>query len=184
MGALRGKLLVAHPKLAERAFSRSVVLMAAHDDDGALGLILNRPTQMGVGDVAPPVAVLPSDGLIHEGGPVEPDGLVVLAEFRTDAGAHVTIDRSLGLLRSDAGSPDEVAPSIERCRIFAGHAGWAPGQLEAELAEQAWLVTERRVAEDDDVFGDDPATLWNRVLERLGGSFSKLAHPPENPNLN
>ena len=181
MDDLRGKLLVAHPKLAERAFSRAVVLLAAHDEDGALGLILNRPTELTIAEVAPPVEPLPSDGIIHEGGPVEPDGLVVLADFLPSAEARLEIDGSLGLVRSDTGSPEEIAEHIDRCRIFAGHAGWAAGQLEHEITEQAWLVTDR---DDEDVFGDEPETLWLRVLERLGGSFAQLAHPPEDPSRN
>jgi putative transcriptional regulator len=181
MDELRGKLLVAHPKLAERAFSRTVVLLAAHDEAGALGLILNRPTVLTVAEVAPPVADLPSDGFIHEGGPVEPDGLVVLADFLPTIGDQLQIDGSIGLVRSDNGSPSEVAEHIDQCRIFAGHAGWSPGQLEAEIEEQAWLVIDR---DDDDLFGDDPEALWLRILERQGGPLAQLAHQPEDPRRN
>lgn len=181
MAELRGKLLVAHPKLAERAFSRTVVLVGAHDEGGSLGLILNRPTQLTAAEIASPITVLPSDGRIFEGGPVEPDGLVVLADFLPSIDDYLEIDGTLGLVRSDSGPPSEVALHIDRCRIYAGHAGWSPGQLEAELADQAWLVTPR---EPGDIFGDEPETLWLRVLERLGGSFAQLAHPPEDPRQN
>ena len=181
MEELRGKLLVSHPKLAERAFSRSVILIAAHDEAGALGLILNRPTELSVREVAPPVAELPCDGLIYEGGPVEPDGLVVLADFLPSIEDQLEIDGTLGLVRSDNGSPAEVAPHIDRCRVYAGHAGWAPGQLESEIADQAWLVMARAPG---DLFSDDADRLWLRVLDRLGGSFAKLAHPPEDPRAN
>ena len=181
MAELRGKLLVAHPKLAERAFSRAVVLVGAHDEAGSLGLILNRPTQLTVSEIASPISVLPSDGLIFEGGPVEPDGLVVLADFLPSIDDYLEIDGTLGLVRSDSGPPSDVAPHIDRCRIYAGHAGWAPGQLETEIADQAWLVTPR---EPGDLFGDEPETLWLRVLERLGGSFAQLAHPPDDPRRN
>lgn len=181
MDDLRGKLLVSHPKLAERSFSRSVVLIAAHDEAGALGLILNRPTALSVGEVAPPVAELPCDGVIYEGGPVEPDGLVVLADFLPSIEDQLEIDGTLGLVRSDNGPPSEVAPHIDRCRVYAGHAGWAPGQLEAEIEEQAWLVTPRAPG---DLFGGEADQLWLRVLERLGGSFALLAHPPEDPRAN
>ncbi len=181
MDDLRGKLLVSHPRLGERAFSRTVVLVAAHDEAGALGLILNRPTALTVTEVAPPVAELPCDGLIYEGGPVEPDGLVVLADFLPSIEDQLEIDGTLGLVRSDNGPPSQVAPHIDRCRVYAGHAGWAPGQLESEIAEQAWLVTARVPG---DVFGDTAEQLWLRVLERLGGSFAQLAHPPEDPSAN
>lgn len=181
MAELRGQLLVAHPKLAERAFSRTVVLVAAHDDAGSLGLILNRPTQLTVSEIASPVAELPGDGVIYEGGPVEPDGLVVLADFLPTIEDQLEIDGTLGLVRSDNGPPSQVAPHIDRCRVFAGHAGWAPGQLETEIADQAWLVTPRRPG---DVFADEAETLWLRVLERLGGSFAQLAHPPDDPRRN
>lgn len=181
MDSLRGKLLVSHPKLGERAFSRSVVLVAAHDEAGALGLILNRPTGLAVSEVAPPVAELPCDDIVYEGGPVEPDGLVVLADFLPSIEDQLEIDGTLGLVRSDNGPPSEVAEHIDRCRVFAGHAGWAPGQLESEIAEQAWLVTGRIPG---DLFGEDADQLWLRVLDRLGGSFAQLAHPPEDPSAN
>ncbi|MFT4036462.1 MAG: YqgE/AlgH family protein [Patulibacter sp.] len=181
MEDLRGKLLVAHPKLGERAFSRTVVLLAAHDEAGALGLILNRPTALEVAEVAATVAVLPCDGVVYEGGPVEPDGLVVLADFLPTIEDQLEIDGTLGLVRSDNGPPSEVAPHIDRCRVYAGHAGWGPGQLEHELAEQAWLVTDRLPG---DLFSNDAERLWLRVLERLGGSFAQLAHPPDDPRLN
>lgn len=181
MAELRGQLLVSHPKLAERSFSRSVVLVAAHDDAGSLGLILNRPTQLTVSEIASPVAALPGDGVIYEGGPVEPDGLVVLADFLPTIEDQLEIDGTLGLVRSDNGPPSQVAPHIDRCRVFAGHAGWAPGQLESEIADQAWLVTPRAPG---DVFAEDAETLWLRILDRLGGSFAQLAHPPENPRVN
>lgn len=181
MEQLRGKLLVAHPKLSERAFSRTVVLLAAHDEAGALGLILNRPTGLEVAEVAAPVAELPCDGVVYEGGPVEPDGLVVLADFLPTIEDHLEIDGTLGLVRSDNGPPSEVAPHIDQCRVYAGHAGWAPGQLEREIADQAWLVTERQPG---DLFGEDVEELWLRVLDRLGGSFAQLAHPPDDPRLN
>lgn len=181
MENLRGKLLVAHPKLGERAFSRTVVLLAAHDEAGALGLILNRPTGLEVAEVAAPVAELPCDGIVYEGGPVEPDGLVVLADFLPTIEDQLEIDGTLGLVRSDNGPPSEVAPHIDQCRVYAGHAGWGPGQLESEIAEQAWLVTDRQPG---DLFGDDADELWLRVLDRLGGSFAQLAHPPDDPRLN
>jgi putative transcriptional regulator len=181
MDDLRGKLLVSHPKLAERSFSRTVVLVAAHDEAGALGLIINRPTALTVAEVAAPVAQLPCDGLIYEGGPVEPDGLVVLADFLPSIEDQLEIDGTLGLVRSDNGPPSEVAPHIDRCRVYAGHAGWAPGQLESEIEEQAWLVTPRVPG---DLFGEEADRLWLRVLERLGGSFAQLAHPPEDPRAN
>ncbi len=181
MQNLRGKLLVAHPRLAERAFSRSVVLVAAHDPDGALGLILNRPTPLPVGEAAPALLALPCDETVYEGGPVEPDGLVVLADFLPSIEDQLEIDGTLGLVRSDNGPPSEVAQHIDRCRVFAGHAGWAPGQLEQEITDQAWLVTPRLPG---DVFAQDAEELWLTVLERLGGSFAQLAHPPRDPRLN
>lgn len=181
MDDLRGKLLVSHPKLFERSFSRTVVLVAAHDEAGALGLIINRPTALTVAEVAPPVAQLPCDGFIYEGGPVEPDGLVVLADFLPSIEDQLEIDGTLGLVRSDNGPPSEVAAHIDRCRVFAGHAGWAPGQLEGEIDEGAWFVTPRLPG---DLFGDEADQLWLTVLERLGGSFAQLAHPPEDPRSN
>jgi len=156
-------------------------LVAAHDEAGSLGLVLNRPTALVIPEVAPRLAVLPTDGLIHEGGPVEPDGLVVLADFLPTVGDHLEIDGTLGLVRGSGEDPDEIATTIDRCRIFAGHASWGPGQLDEEIERDAWLVTDRRAG---DAFSEHPEDLWLGVLERLGGSYAVLARIPDDPRAN
>ena len=177
--SLRGQLLVSSPALVDPNFRKTVVLIAHHDDDGALGLVLSRPS-----DVAAVEAVPALDGLpgaadpVFVGGPVQPDAFMVLAEFEDVADAAAPIFGDLGFMPAEA-EPDDL--SIRRLRLFAGYAGWGAGQLEAELAEPSWIVVS---AEADDAFADDPDELWRSVLHRKGGPFSIMENMPFDPGLN
>src|SRR5690606_37443400 len=138
-GSTVGQLLIAEPMLGDPNFDRAVVLMIQHDDDGALGVVLNRPTKIEVGDVLDEWAGLVSDpGVIHVGGPVEPNGVLALA--RCAPGAEVPGWRpvlgSVGTVDLRRG-PAVLADGLEGIRFFAGHAGWEGGQLEAALADGA-----------------------------------------------
>lgn len=180
MEALGGKLLVSNASLFDPNFRRTVVLIGHHDDDGAVGVILNRPMGVSVGEVVPGLAdlVVPGDPLF-EGGPVQPDAAVVVAEFDDPSKAGVLALGSIGFLPDEA-DPDDVS-GIRRARVFAGYAGWGAGQLEEELSEQAWLVV---TAEPRDVFHDDPDRLWEDVLSRLGPGFALMRTMPADPSLN
>ncbi|MEA2410688.1 MAG: putative transcriptional regulator [Thermoleophilaceae bacterium] len=181
MSTLRGQLLVASPALLDPNFQRTVVLIAEHDDSGAMGVVLNRLTELTVGDAAPVLGnIVEADAVVHEGGPVQPTAVVILAQFHDAASAAVPVFGDIGFVAGDADF-DALGPELRRARVFAGLAGWSPGQLEAELERDDWVL---EPALPDDVFSDDPEGLWASVLERKGGSFALLARMPPDPSLN
>jgi putative transcriptional regulator len=178
--SLRGRLLIASPALVDPNFRRTVVLVVAHDEDGAVGLVLNRPTDAEVAEAVPELAELVEpEAVVSIGGPVQNEAVVVLAEWDEldEAGAIVFGD--VGLMGSDVDST-VVAAATRRVRVFAGYAGWGGGQLELELEEASWIVEK---ASEDDVFGDH-GDLWAGVLRRKGGAFRLVATMPEDPSLN
>lgn len=181
MTSLRGKLLIASPALVDPNFARSVVLIAEHNDDGAMGLVLNRPSDaevdVAVGELGGIVA--PGD-LVYEGGPVQTSAVMVLAEFNDPRSAAAVILGDVGFLPSQ-GDPEELADGLRRTRVFAGHSGWGPGQLDAELDEGSWLLVPAKI---DDVFAPDPDELWSEALQRKGGAYALLARIPEDPSVN
>jgi Putative transcriptional regulator len=177
--SLRGHLLVAAPSLVDPNFARAVVLIGEHTGEGALGVVLNRPGAATVGEIVPDLStLLDDDELIYAGGPVQPDGVMVLAEFDEPGEAALPVDGELGFVALEA---DMDSISAARARAFAGHAGWGPGQLDAELAEEAWFVAP---FEREDAFTEDPDELWSRALTRKGGAYAIVARMPEDPSLN
>jgi putative transcriptional regulator len=181
-----GKLLIAEPMLEDPNFDRTVILMIEHTPEGALGVVLNRPTDVGIDDVLvdwAPLAAAPP--VVYVGGPVEQNG--VLALGRRDAEAvpadipgWTTVLGDVGTVDLH-GQPEDLAPAVRGVRFFAGYSGWGGGQLEAELAEGAWLVVP---AAADDVFAPDPDAMWRSVLRRQGGKTAMLANFPAHPSLN
>jgi putative transcriptional regulator len=179
METLQGQLLVSSPSLHDPNFRKTVVLVAHHDEDGAMGLVLTRPSDVAAVEAVPSLDGLPgATGLIFVGGPVQPEAFMVLAEFDDVDHAAAPIFDRVGFMPADA-EPDEL--SISRMRLFAGYAGWGAGQLEAELEEPAWIVV---AAEPDDAFADDPEELWRTVLHRKGGPFEMMIEMPFDPGLN
>ena len=182
--SLVGRLLVATPSLRSPAFSRTVVLMLDHGDEGALGVVLNRPMEVEVAAVLPDWQPHVTDpGVLFSGGPVAPDsalGLVSVPGDEPEPPGVRRISGSLGLVDLDA-VPEEVVPRVSGMRIFAGYAGWGAGQLEAEVREGSWYVLD---GEARDAFVDDPASLWRDVLRRQGGDLAYVASFPPDPSLN
>jgi putative transcriptional regulator len=179
--SLRGQLLVAGPGLYDPNFRRTVVLLGEHGEDGAMGLVLNRVSTVAVEDAVPPVAGLVEDGeLVYIGGPVQPQAVVVLADFVDQARAGALVLDTIGFLPGDVGDASELG-ELRDARVFAGYAGWGPGQLEEELAEQSWVVLPARAS---DVFTHAPEGLWAEVLRRHGGGLALLATLPEDPAVN
>jgi putative transcriptional regulator len=178
--SLKGHLLIAGPALVDPNFRRSVVLVGEHSEDGALGVILNRALDATVDETVPELAVL-VDGIesVHVGGPVQPSAIVVLADFVDPERAGALVLDSVGFLPSEV-DPDSLG-ELRRARVFAGYAGWGPGQLDGELAEGSWIV---EPALADDVFTPQPEQLWSEVLRRKGGPFGVLALMPPDPSLN
>jgi putative transcriptional regulator len=182
VSSLRGKLILAGPKLKDPNFDRAVVLITEHTEEGAMGLVLNRPSETTVGEAVPDLAwVAETEELVYVGGPVAPNGVIVLAEWADPAQAVVLVDDDLGFVPGDAEDQDALAAAIVRARVYAGHAGWGPGQLEDELAEEAWIVEPPR---REELFSEDADALWPAVLRRMGREFALLSTMPPDPSLN
>jgi putative transcriptional regulator len=180
MDSLQGHLLIAGGGLLDLNFRHTVVLVAEHSPLGAFGLVLNHPASIKAAEAAPSLAQLvPPDDPVYLGGPVQPDSAMILADFEHPDFAAKTVVGSIGLL-GDQDQSDRPA-GIRRARVFAGHAGWGPGQLESELTQQSW-ITEPALPED--VFSSSSAELWSRVLRRKGGEFAVLALMPFDPSTN
>jgi putative transcriptional regulator len=180
--SLRGKLILAGPVLKDPNFDRAVVLITEHTEEGAMGLVLNRPSETTIGDAVPDLTwVAGADELVYVGGPVAPNGVIVLAEWLDPGQAVVLVDDDLGFVPGDAEDQDALAAAVLRARVYAGHAGWGPGQLEDELAEEAWIVEPPR---RDELFSEDAEALWPAVLRRMGREFALLSTMPPDPSLN
>lgn len=146
-----------------------------------MGVVLNRPSTAVVSEALPQFdGIAGDDAAIHVGGPVEPGAITMLAEFEDPGDAETLVVGNVGFVRGDA-DPSAIAGSTRRARIFAGYAGWAPGQLESELGEESWIV-EAPLA--DEIFSDDPERLWNAILRRKGGRYTLLARMPEDLSVN
>jgi putative transcriptional regulator len=177
-----GRLLVAAPTLMDPHFQRAVLVMIEHSEEGALGLVLNQPTQIQAVDALPePLCeVVPKSAFIHCGGPVQPSAVIILAEFDAPERAAGIVIASIGVVDPD-GALDDLSEYVSDLRVFGGYAGWAPGQLEAEIAEGAWIDV---AALPEDIFTETPERLWSDVLERKGGVFRLIARMPTDPSLN
>jgi putative transcriptional regulator len=179
--SLSGQLLLASPALLDPNFRRTVVLVGAHSEDGAIGVVLNRPSEMMVGEAVPQLQETVDDQEpLYFGGPVQPGAIVVLGEFLDPTPAGLLVLGRIGFPAPEAGI-DELAQATARRRVFAGYAGWGEGQLDAELEQGDWIV---QAAVPDDIFTQAPEELWRTVLERKGGSFALIARMPVDPNMN
>ncbi|MGP4001889.1 YqgE/AlgH family protein [Streptomyces sp. 8N706] len=189
VSSLTGRLLVATPALADPNFDRAVVLLLDHDEEGSLGVVLNRPTPVGVGDILESWAGLAGEpGVVFQGGPVSLDSALGVAVVPGDTGTVVgeaplgwrRVHGAIGLVDLEA-PPELLAAAVGSLRIFAGYAGWGPGQLEDELVEGAWYVVE---SEPGDVSSPDPEQLWRAVLRRQRNELAMVATYPDDPSLN
>ncbi|MGH9047009.1 MAG: YqgE/AlgH family protein [Acidimicrobiales bacterium] len=184
-----GRLLVATPLLTDPNFQRAVVLVVEHEpSEGTLGVVLNRPTEVSVGQVLEPwTALATGPSVVFTGGPVAPTSALALA--RVTANGDPLGWRALnggpemsriGLVDLEA-PPQVLAGEIASLRVFAGYSGWGSGQLEAEIDEGAWYVLP---GEPADPFMADPQRLWQEVLRRQGGELALVATFPDDPRLN
>ncbi len=178
MESVRGQLLIAGPTLLDANFWRTVVLVVEHTEEGALGLVLNRPSETTVSDAVELGEALDGDDLLYIGGPVQPAAVVVLARFEDPADVMLVAFDDVGVL---GGGEEPEAGDVIEARAFVGHAGWGEGQLDSELERGDWIL-ER--ATRDDVFTDSPRELWSSVLTRKGGSYALVARMPPDPSWN
>ncbi|GGI03287.1 YqgE/AlgH family protein [Egicoccus halophilus] len=180
-----GRLVVATPALDDPNFERAVVLVLDHDPDGALGVVLNRASDLTVDDAMLPGwrDLVASPPVVFGGGPVEPNAIVALgratAAVPADEGLSPRLDR-IRLVDLDT-DPVLAAVELERVRVFAGYAGWGPGQLELEVDAGAWFTLD---ADPRDVFTADPQRLWQDVLRRQPGELALFSTYPDDPSLN
>ncbi|MGW2256996.1 YqgE/AlgH family protein [Streptomyces sp. NPDC001780] len=183
VSSLTGRLLVATPALADPNFARAVVLLLDHDGEGSLGVVLNRPTPVDVGEILAPWGELAGEpGVVFQGGPVSLDSALGLAVIPGGDGplGWRRVYGAIGLVDLDT-PPELIARALGSLRIFAGYAGWGPGQLESELREGAWYVVE---SEPGDVSSPRPEGLWRAVLRRQRGKLAMVATYPDDPSLN
>lgn len=185
-GALTGRLLVASTRLGDPNFDRTVVLVLDHGEDGALGVVLNRPTPVPVEEILEPwgpQADMAPPGVVFRGGPVARDAVIGLARPAAAVSVsdawHVVVE-SVGTVDLSV-DPDDQPVGLGGARLFSGYSGWAPDQLETELAEGAWFVLDAVTA---DVFCTDADQLWHDVMRRQGGALALLATYPSHPSLN
>ena len=186
---LAGCLLVATPLLGDPNFRRAVVLIVEDEpEEGTLGVVLNRPTGTPVQQVlASWTDLVTAPPVVFEGGPVSPNSALGLAMVPGEdepvgwrALDSVTPPSRLGLVDLDA-PPQLLAGGIASLRVFAGYAGWSPGQVQSEIEEGAWYVLP---AEPADAFAAEPEQLWQIVLRRAGGTLALVATYPEDPAQN
>ena len=175
---LRGQLVVATPALGDPNFAHSVVFLLDAGPTGALGVVLNRPSEVEVADTLPswePLAAHPR--VMFVGGPVQPEAVVALCPAVEETEAIQPVASGIGIvdLRTD---PLALIGQTKGLRMFAGYAGWGDGQLEDEIDDGGWFVVSPT---PDDVFATDPSQLWVRVLKRQGGVFRTVS---EDPSLN
>jgi putative transcriptional regulator len=172
--SLRGHLLIAAPSLHDY-FRRTVVLVIEHGPDGAIGVVLNRESEALVAEAVPQLAEFAEeDELVRIGGPVAPQSVVALGDFADPDEAGTLVVGSLGTL-----DPDGENASLRRIRVFAGYTGWAAGQLDDELEQEAWVTTP---AQPGDAFAD--GDIWADALQRKGGNYRLLSTMPVDPSLN
>ena len=182
-----GSLLIASARLVDPHFARCVLLVLDTDANGSLGVILNRPSEVPVGEVLTAWQDVPTEpGVLFQGGPVELNAALGLGSLR-DAGSGddapagwQPLTGSLGIVDLDS-SPDDFLGRLTALRVYAGYAGWGAAQLDGEIAEGSWHVVP---SAKGDVFTRTPDRLWGEVLRRQPPPLSLLATLPEDANLN
>lgn len=178
--SLAGSLLLAHPAMQDPNFAKAVVLLSAHDEEGALGVVLNRPTGQSLGDLDPRFE---REGLnevaVFTGGPVQTDRLILCAIGLPPGGEGLRLH--FGLEPEKAESLMAAQGDRLELRAFVGHSGWGAGQLENELAQHTWAVS---AIPGDLLLRPPDESLWRGVISAVGPEWRLLAHEPEDPDLN
>ena len=181
MDSARGQLLIAGPSLLDPNFWRTVVLVIEHTDEGALGLVLNRPSETTVGEAVPQLeSLVDLEEQLYIGGPVQPSAVIVLGEFEDPSDAALLAFDDVGVLGTGS-TPEEAVAGLRSGRAFVGHAGWWPNQLDDEIERGDWILEPARL---NDAFTNDGQGLWASVLTRKGGNYALIARMPPDPSLN
>lgn len=171
----RGRFLVANRSLRDPTFAETVILLVDYDDDGALGVVVNRPTDVPLVAALPDVKELNKrKDLVFLGGPVARDRMVILLRARAAPPQSILVFDQVYA----TGSLSAVRQSLDHggaLRAYAGYAGWAPGQLDAEVARGDWLIGP---ADSKAIFEDSPSSLWSRLIERFAGDWAEAPGAP------
>ena len=178
-----GSLLVATPALDSSFFERAVVLLLDHDEDGALGVVVNKPSEVPVSQVMPEWHELAGEPrVLFSGGPVSTDGAMALGRSlgASEPMGWRALTSSMGLIDLDT-PPALVAADLAGMRVFAGYAGWSAGQLEDEIIEGSWWTVP---GEPGDPFVDEPTRLWRDVLRRQPSTLAMMSTYPFDPTRN
>jgi putative transcriptional regulator len=179
--SVRGQLLIAGPGLLDPNFWRTVVLVVEHSEEGALGLVLNRPSETTVADASSELdELVNAEELLFIGGPVQPSAVIVLARFEDPSDAALMAFDDVGVVGAGS-SHEELGAGVLESRAFVGHAGWGPGQLDDELERDDWILEPARL---EDAFSTEARELWPAVLTRKGGSYALVARMPADPSSN
>ena len=181
MESFRGKLLLATPELLDSNFFRTVILVIEHTTEGAIGVVLNRRSELNSVDVLPKWNLdKDSYSLLHWGGPVQEESLLALGLSKELVEEHP--NEGLGRITVVNLNPETLdMTSMITARLYSGYAGWSAGQLNAEISAGGWIVTDLA---DTDPFCETPEELWTIVLSRQKGLVSKLAQYPDDPRMN
>ena len=177
----KGKLLVAMPKLLDPNFRQTVILLCEYGPEGALGVVLNRPTELAVSMLIDGLQGIAGGEKVFAGGPVAKNGMLVLCRSAQIAEGHDIFEGVFVPKDLDKTAMPELLGRLGEIRCYLGYAGWAPGQLEAELSEGAWGVLP---SDATLVFDADPACLWPQMMRRLGKKWAFYATMPPDPSLN
>ncbi len=178
----RGRLLISEPFLPDPNFERTVVLLCEHNEDGSFGFVLNKPSILKVSEVMEDLATL--DSVVYVGGPVQQDTLHFIHR-------NATLENAVEIVTGIqwGGAFENLMLLLEThqidqkdIRFFLGYSGWGPGQLDAELDQDSWIVCD--YVTDQLLFDTEPETMWRKALENMGGRFSMYSNYPVDPRLN
>lgn len=187
--SLAGYFLVAETDLGDPNFTETVVLIISHDAQGAFGLVVNRKSEVTLGEAAPDYRQSALAGIpLYVGGPVEQEYLFTIhsglpagygSEFAREVVKGVVFEPNFGELERFL--LHEAQQSAPQLRLFAGYSGWGPGQLEAEMTQQSWVILP---ASADLVFDPHPSQGWKAALRKKGGVYWVAAETGYKPSLN
>ncbi len=178
----KGKLLISEPFMFDPNFKRTVILLTENNDEGTVGFILNKQTDLTISDIIEEFPLF--DAPVYFGGPVQPETLHYvhtkgdLFEDSVEIVEGVYWGGNFELLKSNI---ESGMISSSDLRFFIGYSGWAPDQLEAEIKEKSWILTP---ADEESIFSIDSESLWKQVLKEMGKEYEIISNFPENPNLN
>jgi putative transcriptional regulator len=178
----KGRLLISEPFLPDPNFERTVVLLCEHNDEGSFGFVVNKPSILKVNEVMEDIKKL--EDIVYVGGPVQQDTLHFLHRNTTLEGA-VSVAKEVYWGGDFEGLISQIDMGVilsKDIRFYLGYSGWGPGQLEAELEEESWIVCD--FATDELLFDTEPAMIWKKALDSMGGRFSIYSNYPVDPRMN